>query len=258
MVARPGQFFIITAVLISGVILAVSTITPTYYISQPDQTLRIGLITDSVDGVTEAGLATLEIGNKAKLGKYERRFAKNIFDSLSRLRYNDVTVKLNATPDLSGNVSGRVDIRPMLSSSPPIFTKIPATISAIVDYTLISPSFNIHYFSKFNTSATFAGTDPATRGIVLVVDPTPPLVHRLTLPIFYTVNGVPYENAAFEIGKVRGQSGAAVTIIDIEQIGNGIYILTIDYTDGSGQNTRRFSLEIYTAVGARTDIVIRT
>ena len=257
MATRPGQFFIITAVLISGVILAVSTITPTYYISQRDQTLQIGLITDFLDGVTESGLAVLDIGNKAKLNKMEKKLKREIFDTISRLRYNDVTVSLNAVPNLEGNVTGKVNLKNM-PLNPPIFDKVPATLSAVVDYTLSSPSFSIHYFSTFDSSLDFSGSG-ASKGIFLeVLNSTHT---RLTLPLFYTVNGVPYDNAAFAIGDGKKKNrDAVITITDIEQKGNGLYDLTIEYTTGPTRNdeTIKFILEIYTARGARTDLEFKT
>ena len=254
MAARQAQFFIITAVLISGVIIAVSSVTPTYYISQQDQTLKIGLLTNSIDGVTESALGAVDIGN-IKGKKYENKFRREISRTLSQLRYNDVSIVLNDI-DLDGNTTGRINVRPM-PGSPPTFVIMPASVNVLVNYTLSSPSFNINYVSSFKTNIRVAGTG-ASGGLVLVEDVIPD-INRLTLPIFLTVNGEPYDNAAFEIGKKRPRD-SNVTITDVQNLGNGIYILTIEYSTagGTGGNTRRFNLEMYTAKAARTDLRILT
>ena len=254
MTARQAQFFIITAVLISGVIIAVSSVTPTYYISQQDQTLKIGLLTNSIDGVTESALGAVDIGN-IKGKKYENKFRREISRTLSQLRYNDVSIQLNDI-DLEGNTTGRINVRPM-PGSPPTFTKMPASVDVLVNYTLSSPSFKLNYISKFQTRIQVAGTG-ASGGLFLIEDVVPD-VNRLTVPIFFTVNGEPYDNAVFEIGKVNRRN-AVVTITDIDAKGNGIYVLTIEYTKGpsGSENTRRFNLEIYTSKASRTDLRFRT
>lgn len=258
MAARPAQFFIITAILISGVIIAVSTITPTYYISQPDQTLRIGLLTDSIDGLTESALASIEIDDKGqKAEKTREKFEDQITDTISRLRYNDVTLVLNGF-SLVGNISGKIDVTQM-PGSPPIFEDMPANVNVEVDFTISSPSFRLNYISFFNTSVSVAGTG-ASGGLLLIENiDGQQFINQLILPLFFTVNGEPYDNALFAIGKKK-DSDTNVTIINVEGRGSGIYILKIEFSvdEDAGGETEQFNLEIYTARGARTDIVIDT
>lgn len=256
MAARQAQFFIITAVLISGVIIAVSTVTPTYYISQPDQTLKIGLLTDSIDGVTESALGAVDIGNLGKKkspAKYWNKFQREVTRTISQLRYNDVTLELNDIVT-DGNVTGRLDARSLNSTLGQ--TLMPASIVVGVSYNVSSPSFRINYTSSFSTSIRVAGTGPAA-GAILFTNVAPD-TDRLILPIFYEVNGEPYDFATFEIGKI-GRRNAVVTITDVTNNHNGIYLLTIEFSTGpsGGENTRNFHIEIYTAKGARTDLRIR-
>ncbi len=256
MAARQAQFFIITAVLISGIIIAVSSVTPTYYISQQDQTLKIGLLADSIDGVTESALGAVDIGNLGKKKgplKYWNKFQREITTTISQLRYNDITLELNDIV-FGGHVTGRLDARTLNSTLGQ--TLMPASIVVGVSYNVSSPSFRLNYTSSFTTSIRVAGTGPGD-GAILFKDVAPD-TDRLILPLYFEVNGDPYEFATFEIGKI-GRRNAVVTITDVTNNQNGIYVLTIEFSTGPGGNdtTRNFHIETYTAKGARTDLRIR-